>query len=171
MTEEQRYGRALSIIYDPKDCPHRDVNDRCHHKDNLDNRCSRIYAGYPRECPLKKWLFRICVKNAIILRLNLERLPASMGYLLMKPLVCPDRPSCDKWEGSLMTLSPIICEHLDTKKVWVMFRSYDVTNCNSCISMEGGISIFCITYSTIRFRIRNRLQKSRRKKNESRNWG
>lgn len=54
MTEEYpRYGRALSIIYAPEDCPHRDCNDKCHHRDNLDSVCNYPH-DFPDECPLKE---------------------------------------------------------------------------------------------------------------------
>ena len=43
MTEEPR---ALSIIYAPEDCPHRDYKERCHHRDNLDGICD-----YPHDFP------------------------------------------------------------------------------------------------------------------------
>ncbi len=48
MTEEPR---ALSIIYAPEDCPHRDCNEKCHHIYNLDNICDYPH-DFPDECPL-----------------------------------------------------------------------------------------------------------------------
>jgi len=50
MTEEPR---ALSIIYAPEDCPHRDYKERCHHRDNLDGICDYPH-DFPDECPLIK---------------------------------------------------------------------------------------------------------------------
>ena len=103
MTEESRYGRALSIIYDPKDCPHRDINDRCHHKDNLDNRCSRMYAGFPSECPLKEVVIsHVCKDCNRFDQVGPNEFACIDGLLADEAvLIYPDRPSCNKWEGGI----------------------------------------------------------------------
>ena len=64
MTEEPR---ALSIIYAPEDCPHRDCNNECHHRDNLDNICDYPH-DFPDECPLN--VVKIIGRNTKIIDLH-----------------------------------------------------------------------------------------------------
>ena len=66
MTEEPR---ALSIIYAPEDCPHRDCNNECHHRDNLDNICDYPH-DFPDECPLN--VVKIIDKKTKIIDLRKE---------------------------------------------------------------------------------------------------
>jgi len=66
MTEEPR---ALSIIYAPEDCPHRDCNEKCHHRYNLDNICNYLY-DFPDECPLN--VVKIIDRNTKIIDLRKE---------------------------------------------------------------------------------------------------
>ena len=66
MTEEPR---ALSIIYAPEDCPHRDCNEKCHHRDNLDNICDYPHE-FPDECPLT--VVKIIDRNTKIIDLRKE---------------------------------------------------------------------------------------------------
>ena len=64
MTEEPR---ALSVIYAPEDCPHRDCNEKCHHRDNLDNICDYPH-DFPDECPLN--VVKIIGRNTKIIDLH-----------------------------------------------------------------------------------------------------
>ena len=64
MTEEPR---ALSIIYAPEDCPHRDCNNECHHRYNLDNICDYPHE-FPDECPLN--VVKIIDRNTKIIDLH-----------------------------------------------------------------------------------------------------
>lgn len=66
MTEEPR---ALSIIYAPEDCPHRDCNEKCHHIYNLDNICDYPH-DFPDECPLN--VVKIIDRNTKIIDLRKE---------------------------------------------------------------------------------------------------
>ena len=99
MTEEPR---ALSIIYAPEDCPHRDCNNECHHRDNLDNICDYPH-DFPDECPLKEVVIsHMCKDCNRFDQVGPNEFACIDGLLADEAvLIYPDRPSCNKWEGGI----------------------------------------------------------------------
>lgn len=86
MTEEPR---ALSIIYAPEDCPHRDCNEKCHHRYNLDNICDYPH-DFPDECPLTVVgiidgkVMDSTITNKLLAHSNPEQKKRLMAYLNSK---------------------------------------------------------------------------------------
>ncbi len=97
MTEEPR---ALSIIYAPEDCPHRDCNEKCHHGYNLDNICDYPHE-FPDECPLN--VVKIIGRNTKIIDLHKE-------FINKKHLVAYIETEIDK-------ANKIIADHGD-EELW-----------------------------------------------------